>query len=359
MVLGTGLGLLAMISAVGLLALSGWFISATAYAGLTVATAHLFNFFHPSIGVRIFAIGRTLARYAERIVSHDATFRILERLRSWFYMRLEPLAPARLLMFRSADMLNRIVADIDALDNLYLRVLSPSAVALVMSILVVLFLWLFNPFIALTTATLLVIAGVGVSAVALRLGGSSGRQLSHLLSDLRIRVVDALQGMPELLVFGAEGRQIETVEQSSLALLQRQLRMSHIRGLSSALITLISGTAVLSALYLAVHQVAQGSMEGPTLSLIMLTVMAVFEAIFPLPSAYQYLGQTREAGRRLLEIVEIEPQVTFPDQSAVPARPISVSFEKVSFRYNAEAPWILNGVDLHIPAGQRLAGATR
>ena len=140
MILGTGFGLLAMISAIGLLALSGWFISAAAYAGLTVATAQLFNFFHPGIGVRLFAIARTLARYAERIVTHDVTFRILQSLRSWFYIHLEPLAPARLMMYRSADVLNRIVADIDALDNLYLRVLSPSIVALVTSILVVVFL---------------------------------------------------------------------------------------------------------------------------------------------------------------------------------------------------------------------------
>ena len=144
MALGTGLGMLALVCAVGLLALSGWFISAAAYAGLTAATALLFNFFHPSIGVRVFAIGRTLARYTERIVTHDVTFRILKSLRGWFYIHLEPLAPARLMMLRSGDVLNRIVADIDALDNLYLRVLSPSVVALALSTAVVGFLWLFS-----------------------------------------------------------------------------------------------------------------------------------------------------------------------------------------------------------------------
>ena len=132
MALGTGLGLLAVVSAVGLLALSGWFICAAASAGLSAASAQLFNFFHPSIGVRLFAIGRTLARYAERVVTHDTTFRILQSLSSWFYIHLEPLAPSRLMMFRSGDILNRIVADIDALDNLYLRVLSPSLIALIM-----------------------------------------------------------------------------------------------------------------------------------------------------------------------------------------------------------------------------------
>ena len=355
MALGTGLSLLAMISVVGLLALSGWFISAAAYAGLTLATAQIFNFFHPSIGVRLFAIGRTLARYGERIVNHDATFRILQVLRSWFYIHLEPLAPSRLLMVRSGDILNRIVADIDALDNLYLRVLSPSVVAVVMSILVIIFLWLFDPHIALAVAIFLIIAGFGVPAVALYLGGSSGRKLTHHSADLRIRIVDALQGLPELLVFGAYRQQIDLVRQSSRALLKYQLRMNQIRGLSIALITVFSGLAVLWALYLAVNLLNRELLNGPALALVIFTVMASFEAILPLPLAYQYLGQTREAARRLLEIAESDPPVIFPEQSITQTRQFSITFEKVSFRYHEQGPWVLRDIDFHIPAGQRVA----
>jgi ATP-binding cassette subfamily C protein CydC len=355
MILGTGFGLLAMTSAIGLLALSGWFISAAAYAGLTLTTAQLFNFFHPGIGVRLFAIGRTLARYAERIVTHDVTFRILQSLRSWFYIHLEPLAPARLLVYRSADVLNRIVADIDALDNLYLRVLSPSIVALVTSILVVIFLGLFDPLMALSVAMFLVIAGFGVPAIGLRLAGFSGHELARHISNLRIRIVDALQGLPELLVFGAYPQQIDLVKQSNLALLKVQLRMSHIRGVSFALVTVFSGLAVLSALYLAVIQVNHETLNGPALALVLLAVMASFEAILPLPPAYQYLGQTREAGRRLLEIVETEPQVIFPDQSIPLDRQFSLKFDSVCFRYHEQAPWALHKVDFHIPAGRRVA----
>jgi ATP-binding cassette subfamily C protein CydC len=355
MVLGTGLGLLAMISVVGLLALSGWFISAAAYAGLTAATAHLFNFFHPSIGVRFFAIGRTLARYAERIVTHDVTFRILKSLRSWFYIHLEPLAPSRLTTFRSGDILNRIVSDIDALDNLYLRVLSPGAVALAMSILVVLFLGLIDSLIALSVAVFLILAGFGVPAVALRLGKSTGQDLAHFSSDLRIRIVDALQGLPEILVFDAYQQQIESVRRSSLALIKNQLQMSHIRGFSTALITAISGIAVLCALYLAVELVNQESLDGANLALVTLAVMASFEAVLPLPLAFQYLGQTREAGRRLLEIVESDPEVVYPGQSVSLSRQYGISFENVNFRYHDQAPWALTGVDFKIPAGQRVA----
>ena len=355
MILGILCGLLAVASAVGLLALSGWFISAAAYAGLTVASAQLFNFFHPGIGVRMFAIGRTLARYAERIVSHDATFRILQSLRSWFYIHLEPLAPSRLMMFRSGDLLNRIVADIDALDNLYLRVLSPSAVALVTSLLVMAFLWLFDPCVALSTALYLVVAGVGVTAVALKLGDPCGQEITHRTAELRVQIIDTLQGMAELIVFDAYHHHLETVKLSSRALLKNQLRMSHIRGLSLALITLISGLAVLTALYLAVDLVKSDLLNGANLALIALAILASFEAVLPLPTAYQYLGRTREAGRRLLEIVDMQPQITYPDTSVALSMQPDVTFENISFRYSENAPWALKDVNLIIPAGLRVA----
>jgi len=355
MILGTLSGLLAVMSAVGLLALSGWFISAAAYAGLTVITAQMFNFFHPALGVRFFAIGRTLARYTERIVSHDATFRILQSLRSWFYSHLEPLAPSRLMNFRSGDILSRIVADIDALDNLYLRVFSPSVIALIMSILVVGFLWLFDPVISMVTALFLLLAGFCVSLIAFRLGEGCGHDLVQHLSDLRIHIVEGLQGMPELLVFGAHHRHLNVIEKSNRALLKSQLRMSRIRELSQALITLLSGFAVLAALYLAVTLVNREALDGPGLALVTLAVLASFEAVLPLPAAYQYLGQTREAGQRLLEIVHSKPEVIFPDLSSSRPRHFGVRFEKVCFRYNKKNDWALQDVDFQIYPGRRVA----
>ena len=355
MALGTLSGLLAVVSAVGLLGLSGWFISAAAYAGLTAITAQMFNFFHPALGVRFFAMGRTLARYTERIVSHDATFRILQSLRSWFYFHLEPLAPSRLMNYRSGDILSRIVADIDALDNLYLRVFSPSVIALIMSILVVGFLWLFDPVISMVTALFLLLAGFCVPLIAFRLGEGCGHELVQHLSDLRIHIVEGLQGMPELLVFGAHHRHLDGIEKSSRALLKSQLRMSRIRELSQALITLLSGFAVLAALYLAVALVNREALDGPGMALVTLAVLASFEAVLPLPAAYQYLGQTREAGRRLLEIVHSKPQVIFPDLSIRRPHHFGVRFEKVYFRYNKKNDWALQKVDFQIYPGRRVA----
>ncbi|UCF92944.1 MAG: thiol reductant ABC exporter subunit CydC [Desulfobacterales bacterium] len=356
MALGTFLGLTSIAAAVGLLALSGWFISAAAYAGLTAATAPLFNFFYPSIGVRLFAMGRTAARYAERIVCHDATFRILESLRTWFYRHLEPLAPACLMSHRSGDILSRIVADIEALDNLYLRVLSPSVIALLMLIMVALFLGLFDPFTALIGLACLTTAGLVVPALAAKSGAPAGRRIARQTGELQTRMVDGLQGLPELLVFDAYPRHLETLQDHNRALVQTQRRMSHIRGLSTAGITLLSGLAVFAALYRGAGLVNRGELHGASLALIVLAVMASFEAVLSLPAAYQYLGRTREAARRLREIVDTPPAVTFPAQSAsFRSRSLDVRFENVSFSYQATAPCAVREVDFQVSAGQRVA----
>ena len=355
MLLGIFCGIVAMVSAVGLLALSGWFISTAAYAGLTLATAQLYNFFHPSIGVRMFAIGRTLARYAERIVSHDATFRILQSLRTWFYLKIEPLAPARLMMYRSGDILNRIVSDIDALDNLYLRILSPGTVALITSILVVAFLWLFDPLMAMATAAYLAIAGLGITLAALKMGKRWGHAIARHSAELRVQIIDLLQGLADLLVFNGHHQQLKALSSSDRAFLKSQLRMSHIRGLSMALVTLISGLAVITALYLAVNKVSLELLSGANLALIALAILACFEAVMPLPTAYQYFGRTQKAGRRLLEIVEIEPQIVYPETTAAISSRPGVTFENISFRYNEFDPWTLENINIKIPAGQRIA----
>jgi len=355
MALGVFFGLIAIASAVGLLSLAGWFLAATAIAGLTAVGAWQFNFFFPSIGVRLFAFARTLARYGERLVSHDATFRILESLRIWFYRRIEPLAPACLSQYRSGDILNRLVEDIDTLDNLYVRVLSPATSAMVMSFLLFVFLWFFDPAIALSGLVFLTAAGFFVPAAAVKLGADTGRKLGRQSAGLRVRIVEGLQGLPELLVYGAHGPHLESIRRGSDALISSQRRMSHITGLSNAMITLISGLAVIGVLYLGIGRIEMADVGGADLALVALAVMASFEAVWPLPPAFQYLGRTREAGRRLLEIVEAEPAVRYPEQSASRPQRYDLTFENISFRYLEDAPLALDGLDFRLEAGQHMA----
>jgi ATP-binding cassette, subfamily C, bacterial CydC len=355
MSLGTFLGWLAIMASVGLLGLSGWFISAAALAGLSLGTAYLFNFFYPSIGVRLFAFTRTLSRYAERTVSHDATFRMLATLRVWFYRKIEPLAPARLMQYRSGDILNRIVADIETLDNLYVRVLSPSVIAFFTIIAVVLFLAVFDVWIAGIALLFLLISGIILPLAAARSGAHIGPQLTLSTSRMRMRVVEGIQGLSELMIFGAWDKQIATLEMESKALIHSQGRMSRIRGLSLAGTTLLTGLAILTCLYIGVHQVGRGLLDGANLALVGFAVLASFEALSPLPAAYQYLGQTKEAGARLLEMVDALPDVIYPDISRTPGEHFPIHFNSIDFRYRDSDPWVLEGFDLHIEQGQRIA----
>jgi len=354
--LGTLAVLAAAAAAIGLMSVSGWFISAAAAAGLAPATAVLFNFFIPSIGVRIFAIVRTAARYAERVLTHDATLRVLADLRVWFYGRIEPLAPAGLWRFRSGDLLNRIVADIEALDNLYLRTFSPAAVALLVSVLAFLLLAAVDIWVAAAFWFPFTLAGFGVSWTAAKMGGSAGRQIAARTAELRARAVEGIQGLAEIILFEAAGPHRERIRSAQSALLAGQRRMARIRGMSVAAMHLLSGAAVLAALYLGGGLVYSGRLSGDTLALTALAIAAAFESVFGLPAAYQFLSRTRAAGGRLVEIVECEPTVRFEAFSdAVLHGPCGVEFSGVSFRYGPDLPWALENVDLAVPAGRRLA----
>ena len=360
MAAGTLCGLITMVATVGLLALSGWFLSAAAHAGLSLVTSQAFNYFYPSIGVRIFAISRTLTRYLDRIVSHDATFRQLEGLRVWFYQHLEPLAPARLMTFRSGDILNRIVADIDALDNLYLRVLSPSIVAIVLAFLLAGFLWIYSPWAAVMAIGFYTIAGFGVPAAAGRIGAETGRELTRRTALLRIQIVEGIQGLAELTVFGRIRDYLDSIQRQNRNLIASQKRMAHIRGFSNALITLLMGAAVAAVLYHGALLVNRGLLNGALLAMVALAVLAAFDAVMVLPNAFQYLGQTHAAGKRLREIVDTDVEVRFPDHAAAQPSGGHLDMENLFFYYRPEDPPAISDVTLHIDFGQRIAivGAT-
>lgn len=355
MALGLLLGFVAVASAVGLLSLAGWFLTAAAMAGLSALSAGAFNFFYPSVGVRLFAFGRTLSRYFERVVNHDTTFRILEGLRVWLYSRVEPLSPALTSRYHSGDILGRMVEDIDTLDNLYLRVLSPSIIALSMAAALFVLLSFFDLGIAAVGVGFLFFCAVLVSGIAGRLGAATGKNLALLSADLRIRIIDGISGIRELLIYSADQQQLERITRSSSAFSAQQRKMSLLTGLSSGLITLITGLAVLVVLYLGVNLVTAGGLHSALLPLLVLAVQASFEAVLPLPTAFQYFGRTHEAANRLLEIAEAKPAVSFPDASRPSAVPADIRFVDINFQYTASGPPSLKDINCRIQKGQRVA----
>jgi ATP-binding cassette, subfamily C, bacterial CydC len=357
---GYGAMLAAALAGVALLSLSGWFVTATALAAASAVTIDVLR---PSAGIRFLAVFRTAARYGERLLTHEATLRLLADLRSWLFARALPLDAAQLGRMSGGDMLSRITADIDALDNLYLRVAAPSLVALAVMALAALLLWPVDFRIALLAVAGMVLAGVAVPALSGRLGARIGRETVSLSADLRGRLVRDLQGLTELRVFGVTGRAAAAIDDSAEALARRQTAMGRLSGLSSALSTGLSGMTHVGALAIGAGLVAgmgQFGQEGsalpaPVLAAVLLGLLAVFEAVAPLPLAYLHLGRTRAAARRLREITGLVPAVTDPAVPSPAPAGCDLVLRGVSFRYGNDHPFVLREVELDLPAGRRVA----
>jgi ATP-binding cassette subfamily C protein CydC len=351
MALGILLSLATLIANVTLMAVSGWFIASMAIAG---AAGVSMNYFTPAAIIRVSAIARTAGRYGERLVTHEATLRLLAGLRVWFYQRLEPLAPARLQQYRSGDLLSRIRADIDTLDHFYLRILVPTITALIGGLLLVLFLLTVDPRLALILATLLLLAGVGVPWLVQHLGDGPGRRAVGIRSDLRASAVDGVQGLAELEVYGAGDDHAALIRALSHRLAAEQGRLSGLSGLSQGMLGLAANLAMWLAVWTAVPGIHAGHIAPPELAMVALLTLASFEAVAPLPVAFQALGETRAAARRILEIVDAEPAVPEPATPAHLPPGFGIECERVGFTYPGGATPALSGIDLDCPQGTRL-----
>ncbi|MBM4456298.1 MAG: thiol reductant ABC exporter subunit CydD [Chloroflexi bacterium] len=300
MALAALLGFLTVGSGIGLMAISAWLIASAAL--------------HPSIaelqiaivGVRFFGISRGLLRYAERLVSHDVTFRILARLRTRFYAAIEPLAPARLLAHRSGDLLSRIVADVATLENLYVRGLAPPLTALLVLLLMAGFMARYDPRLALTLLSFLLLAGLGVPLLARALSRRPGRETVLLRADLNAALVDSIQGMADLIAFGQARGHAGRVARLSQTLIGAQERLAMLGSLNSALDVLLVGLATVAVLAVAIPLIGGGRLSGVDLAVLALATAASFEAVFPLPAAAQHLASCLTAAGRLSDLTATE-----------------------------------------------------
>ena len=300
MALAALLGFLTVGSGIGLMATSAWLIAS---AALHPAIAELQI---AIVGVRFFGISRGLLRYAERLVSHDVTFRILAWLRTWFYTAIEPLAPARLLAHRSGDLLSRIVADVATLENLYVRGLAPPLAALLVLLLMAGFMARYDPHLALTLLSFLLLAGLGLPLLSRALSRRPGRETVLLRADLNAALVDGIQGMADLIAFGQAAGHAGRVARLSRTLIGAQERLAMLGGLNSALGVLLAGLATVAVLAVAIPLVAGGRLSGVDLAVLALATAASFEAVFPLPAAAQHLASCLTAAGRLFDLTAPE-----------------------------------------------------
>ncbi len=355
---GVALGLATMLANFGLLALAGWFLASAAAVGLAgYAAQNAFNFFTPAAGVRFFATVRVLARYASRLVDHEATFRQVAALRVFLFARLVPLAPLG-LVDRGGDLLGRLVADVERLSDFYPRVLVPVLVAAIASLAMALTFGLIAPAAGLALYLLLLLAGVAVPLIGLGAAAKPGRKIVALEAGLRADVVDTVQGMADLLTYGAAPAMAARIEGRDAALIAGQRRMRSIAASGAAASTLLANVAMAAMLLIGIPLLRAGLVSGPELALFVLGALGAFEAVAPLSQALPLLAPIRESTRRVFEIADRPAPVR--DPGASPPRPGRLDLELRGIRlcYNAadkpERIWALNGLDLSIPQGSRM-----
>ncbi|PMO68373.1 cysteine/glutathione ABC transporter ATP-binding protein/permease CydC [Vibrio breoganii] len=355
--LGMILGFLTLFASIGLLTLSGWFLSAAAMAGLTIAR-ETFNYMLPGGGVRGLAMGRTAGRWGERVVSHNATFKLLTDLRVYFYEKLTPLIPGRVGGLRDADLLNRLVADVSAMDHVYLRLVSPVILSILGITCLTGFLVWFDSDIGLTLGAILMALVLIWPVLFYKLGKGNGHRLTQNRADLRIRALDWIEGHSELLLFGAEKRYRDKIDQAQMALMSNQAINAHITGLANALLLLANGMTLLLILWMSADGIG-GSVPSPLIALVVFATLASVELLMPIAGAFQYLGQTLASARRLNEIIGAEPDVQFPTYTNNKVigtnNKVAVEFSDISFAYESNAPLAVDNLSLSVPAGSKLA----
>jgi ATP-binding cassette subfamily C protein CydCD len=357
------LGALTIGSGVALLATSAYLVSAAALqpsiADLSVAI----------VGVRAFGLSRGILRYLERLVSHDVTFRVLAQIRTWFYLALEPLAPARLQQRGSGELLTHIVGDVEALLDFYVRAVYPILVALLAGLGILLFFAAFAWQLALAMLLFLLLYGAALPWLVHALAGGYAVILSETRTALQSRLVEGIQGMADLIAFGRMGDWQTAVHRLGARLAAIQRREASIAGLRSGMSEFLTYGAMWTILWLAIPLSNSGRISAVYLATLALATVAGFELVQPLPQAAQALAESLAAARRLFDVVDPVDKGQLAvnskqlpvgsDQLLVegeewPPGKVALAARNVRFRYEQDEPWVLDGLTFELPPGDKL-----
>ena len=348
--LAAGLGALTVLLGAGLMATAGYLISRAserpAVLSLTVAI----------VGVRFFGLSRPLTRYLERLASHDLALRVLGRVRVQVYREIEPLAPAQLEGYRHGDLLARMVADVDALQNLHLRAVGPPLVALLAGAVVVGVAAAFLPAAGVVLAVGLVAGGVIVPALAGWLGRRGGRRQAAARGELSAELVEVLRAAPELVAYGGAAQVQARLRAADGALVRLARRDALVGGLADGAGLAVVGATVAGVLAVAVHASADGHLDRVLIAMLALLALASFEAVQPLAAAARELSVTLAAGGRVLDLADRQAAVVDPVAPLpAPSWPFAVALENVRARYAPGERAALDGVSLRLEPGCRVA----
>jgi thiol reductant ABC exporter CydC subunit len=343
------LGAATVVCGVGLMASAGYLISRAAEHPDVLALGVTI------VGVRFFGLTRPIARYLERLASHDLAFRVLGRVRSDAYRRLEPLSPGEIQDVRRGDLLTRLVADVDALQYLHLRGVGPAQVALVAGSVSVLVTAAFLPSAAIALAAGL-LAAAAVAPVAAAFGRRAGRTQVDARGALTADLVEGLMAAPELAVYGGVDDRLATLSERDRALVRSARVAALVDGAGEGARLLLAGVTTTAVLALAVAAHADGRLDRTLVAMLTLLALASFEAVQALTQGARDLAVAVAAGGRLFDVLDRESRVTDPaEPAAVPDGPVTIAFEDVAVRYPGSTERALDGFSLRLEPGRRIA----
>lgn len=344
-----------MLAGVGLLGLSGGFLTAAALAG-ALGMGGTFNFFSPSAGIRALTMARIVSRYFEKLVGHDATLRIARDLRVWFFQRALPLAPARLGSSRTGELLARLIADIGEVDGLMVRAISPLLALAGAAVASVVAAGLIYWPAALLLLVLAVLVGIGVPVFAVRRGDAVEAERAQQRASLRTLAFEGLEGAADLTALDARDDWALRVDAAAQQLARSdQRRRGRLIG-GNVLHSALAGLGLLAMLWLALTAFQAGKVEAPFAATLVFLTVALLEVAAGSGIAWQALQSARVAGKRLRQIVDQAPAVQDPAQPrAMVADAAAVVFEQVVFAWPGETRRLLDGMDLQLAPGERIA----
>ncbi|WDM69562.1 thiol reductant ABC exporter subunit CydC [Xanthomonas cucurbitae] len=346
--------LVTLLAGVGLLALSGGFLTAAALAGV-VGMGAGFNFFSPSAGIRALTFARIVSRYGEKLIGHDATLRIARDLRVWFFRRALPLAPGRLSATRTGDLLARLMSDIGEVDGVSVRALAPLAALLGIWVAGMVAAALIHPPAALLLLTLGVAIG-GLLPWQVARGGAQREQLrAGQRTQLRTRVFEGLEGAADLAAVNAQDAWLQQVDADSAALgdgdrLQRRRLIG-----GNLLHAICGGIGLAGMLWLALRAAEQGAITAEMAAALVFLTMALLDVWAGAGLALQALQSACVAAGRLQAIVDQAPSVSDPAQPAEVPCTGTLQLQQVCFAWPGSVRPVLRGVDLCLAAGERIA----
>ncbi|MGP1947717.1 MAG: heme ABC transporter ATP-binding protein/permease CydC [Arsenophonus sp. NC-PG7-MAG3] len=350
--IGIILSIVAILASISLLTLSSWFLSGMALAG--AAGLYNFNYMLTVVGIQGFAIIRTTSRYAERLINHDVTFRILAHLRIFIFQKLFPLSPSGIAHYCQGDILNRLLADVKNLDHLYLRVISPIFAALIITILFTLALITLDSFLALILGIIMLSLLVILPFFFYQAGKSIGYDITIFRSQYRACLINIIQAQAELTIFGALPRFRKILTDLESKWLKRQHQQSNLIALSQSIIIFVSGLIVTLLMWMTTTGVGEQHKPGALIAMLVFCTLAAFEVFGPIAVAFQYLGQVITSANRLMELINQKPAVIFPDSDIMISNQVDIKLQKVYFSYPQQQQPTLQNISFTLNAGKHV-----